>query len=169
MTAQFGIFLLVLGSSAYAVLTYRRTTRRLMTLYGDEFRAYNAAAFKEIIEESPNENLNYVTRLATEVESKKGQQVNFVHSSDGAAIHHINQNGTFSAKGPYFVSVRSNNWRRTGRLHLVKVMRGRGGRIITIRAAFQREGGSGHRIWNRQVFPRGYPRLRPPTAQVSAH
>jgi hypothetical protein len=76
----------------------------------------------------PDEHFSYVTRLATEIVSRRGQKAVFVQSVDGGtAIQHINQNGTFSAKGPYFISWRSQNWRPTGRRHLVKMLRGKGG------------------------------------------
>ncbi len=62
--------------------------------------------------------IKYVTRLAAEVESKKGQKAILVQTLErGTAVHHINQNGTSSAKDPYFVSWRSGNWRHTGRTH----------------------------------------------------
>src|SRR6185437_7575266 len=122
------VSLVVIGALVvYTVLRYRHNTEKLLSKYGDELRAYNRAAFEEVVEESPDEHFSYVTRLATEIESRRGQRAVFVQSVDGGtAIQHINQNGTFSAKGPYFVSWRSQNWHPTGRRHLVKVLRGKG-------------------------------------------
>jgi hypothetical protein len=126
MIAEAGTCIAVAGVSL-GILRYRRTTRRLLATYGEEFRAYNASAFTELIEEIPDERCHYVTRLAAEIESRKGQKAVRVLSPDGAAIHHINQNGSFSSKGPYYISARSGNWKPTGRRHLVKVLRGKGG------------------------------------------
>jgi hypothetical protein len=120
---------LLIGGAAVAatVAYYGRDTDRLMERYGDAFRAYNSAAFTPIVDPSPHEHMEYVTRLAAELISKKGQRAIAVMPREpGNAIHHVNQDGTFSAKGPYFVSWRSGNWRRTGSTHLVKVLRGKG-------------------------------------------
>jgi hypothetical protein len=112
---------------ACGIFMHQRNTRRLTTLYGEELHAYNAAAFTEITEDSPEEHFSYVTKLAAEVESTKGQKAIVVRTSEyGTAVHHINQNGTFSAKGPYFVSWRSGNWHGTGKTHLVKILPGKG-------------------------------------------
>lgn len=117
-----------IGTVTWIVLAYRRNTRRLMALYGDEYRAYNSHAFRDIVEPSPKDGFEFVTRLATEVASRKGQRAIIVRCLERAlAIHHINRDGTFSAKGPYFVSTYTGNWRRTGKKHLVKLLRGKGG------------------------------------------
>jgi hypothetical protein len=122
------IIILAGGSLALGILAHRLNTRRLLARYGSEFHAYNAAAFGEVIEPSPHEHFNYVTRLASELESKKGQRaISVLTLGPGTAIQHINRDGTFSAKGPYFISWRTQNWRHTGKRHLVKVLRGKGG------------------------------------------
>jgi hypothetical protein len=127
MSPEVVFVLVIAGVVAYGILAYKRSTQRLTVLYGEELRAYNAAAFTEIVEDSPDEHFSYVTRLAREVESKRNQRAIPVQTLErGTAIHHINQNGTFSAKGPYFISWRSGHWRETGRVHLVKVLRGKG-------------------------------------------
>lgn len=119
---------LVGGGVAAGILQYQLNTRRFLARYGDDFREYNNAAFRETVEPCADEHFTFVTRLADEFESKKGQRAIFVQTlGEGSAIQHINQNGTFSARGPYFISWRTSNWRRTGRRHLVKVQRGRGG------------------------------------------
>jgi hypothetical protein len=121
---MFGITVVVV---TVAIFVHVRNTRRLTTLYGEELHAYNTTAFKEVTEDSPEEHFIYVTKLATEVASTRGQKAILVGTSEnGTAIHHINQDGTFSAKGPYFISWRSGNWHRTGKTHLVKVLRGKG-------------------------------------------
>lgn len=118
------VFLGLLALVAAAIL---RSYRRVKRLYGAAQAAYNAEAFKEIVEAGADARFELVTRLASELESKKGVKAIAVRTSSyGAAIHHINQNGSFSAKGPYFVSRYSNNWRCTGATHLVKVLRGKG-------------------------------------------
>lgn len=117
------VFLGLLALGAAAIV---RSYRRLKKLYGEAQAKYNAEAFTEIVEPGPDERYELVTRLAPEIVSKKGVKAIGVRtSSRGVAIHHINQNGTFSAKGPYFVSRYSYNWRRTGVTHLVKVLRGK--------------------------------------------
>ncbi len=45
----------------------------------------------------------------------------------GLALYHINKNGTFSAKGPYYVSPYSLSWRLSGRTHLIRVLRDKKG------------------------------------------
>src|SRR5450631_1913997 len=102
-------WLLLGGGVACGVAVYRINTRRLMERYGDAFRAYNSAAFTPVIEDpKPEERFYFVTRLAPELQSRKGQRaVSMLTQDGGSAIHHINQNGTFSAKGPYFISWRS--------------------------------------------------------------
>jgi hypothetical protein len=117
------------GGAALGIAVYRINTRRLMARYGDALRAYNSAAFTPVVEPSHDEHFEFVARLAPELKSKKGQRAIAVMTQDGGsnAIHHINQNGTFSAKGPYFISWRSGNWQPTKTTHLVKVLRGKGG------------------------------------------
>jgi DNA invertase Pin-like site-specific DNA recombinase len=118
----------VLVASILVWILYRQGTKRLLELHGAEFKAYNETAFREIIEDSPEKNFLRVTRLARELESRRGQRAILVPALErGTAIHHINQNGTFSAKGPYFVSWRSGNWKHTNRVHLVSVLRGKAG------------------------------------------
>jgi len=118
----------LIGASVGAgYIVYSLNTRRLMARYGEELRVYNSGAFTPLVEASPHQHFDYVTRLAAEMISRKGQRAISVMTV-GLAIHHINQDGTFSAKGPYFVSWRSSNWQFTGRTHLVKVLRGQGGR-----------------------------------------
>jgi hypothetical protein len=116
------------GGAALGIAVYRINTRRLMARYGDALRAYNGAAFSPVVESSPDEHFEFVTRLAPELKSKKGQgAVSVLTLGNGTAIHHINQNGTFSAKGPYFISWRSSHWQLTKTTHLVRVLRGKGG------------------------------------------
>jgi hypothetical protein len=120
--------LLIGVSVAIGIGVYRLNTNRLMARYGDAFVAYNGAAFTPVVEPSPQEHFEYVTRLAREIISKKGQRaISVIPLGTGTAIHHINQDGTFSAKGPYFISWRSANWRLTKTTHLVRVFRGKGG------------------------------------------
>jgi hypothetical protein len=115
------------GGAAFGIAVYRINTRRLMARYGDALRAYNSTAFTPVIEPSSDEHFELVIRLAPELKSKKGQcAISVVTQGNGTAIHHINQNGTFSAKGPYFISWRSGNWRPTMTTHLIKVFRGKG-------------------------------------------
>lgn len=122
------VILLIGGGVALGIVVYRLNTRRLTLRYGDAFRSYNNAAFSPVIEPSPDEHFVYVTRLASEITSKKGQRAISVQTlGSGPAIQHINQNGTFSARGPYFISWRSGNWQATGATHLVKLLRGKGG------------------------------------------
>ena len=114
--------------AAIAWFVYAHYERgQLMNQYGEKLRAYNAGAFKEIVQDSGDPHYEIVTRLAVEMQSSKGQKAILI-KTNGAAIHHINQNGTFAAKGPYFISGYTRNWNRTGVVHLVKVMRGKGGR-----------------------------------------
>jgi hypothetical protein len=117
------------GASVGAgIVIHRLNTRRLMARYGEAFCAYNNAAFAPIVEPSPQEHFEHVTRLASEIISENGQRAIYVQPlGTGVAIHHINKDGTFSAKGPYFISWRTRNWRLTTTTHLVKVMRGQGG------------------------------------------
>jgi hypothetical protein len=116
------------GGAAFGIAIYRINTRRLKARYGDALRAYNAAAFTPVVEQSPEEQFDYVTRLAPEIKSKKGQcAISVMTQDNGTAIHHIDQTGAFSAKGPYFISWRSGNWQPTKTTHLVKVLRGKGG------------------------------------------
>jgi len=109
----------------YNIYSYRR----LKSQFGEALVAYNAGAFIELVELHPDERVTYVTRLAPEIESKKGvKAVSMAPIGGGLAIHHINKNGTFSKKGPYFVRWgHPSNWRSTGSTHLVKVIRGKGG------------------------------------------
>jgi hypothetical protein len=110
---------------AIGSLLYRSRTLQLLERYGTEFKTYNDAAFRQIVEESPDANFQFVTRLASEVQSKRGQRAILMPCLDrGTAVQHINQDGTFSAKGPYFVSLQSGRWKLTGSRHLVKVIRG---------------------------------------------
>jgi hypothetical protein len=119
--------LVLLGLLALVAAAILRSYRRLKRLHGAAQAAYNAEAFKEVVEAGPDARYDLVTRLASELERKKGVKAIAVRTSSyGVAIHHINQNGSFSAKGPYFVSRYSHNWRRTGATHLVKVLRGKG-------------------------------------------
>jgi hypothetical protein len=116
------------GGAAFGIAVYRINTRRLMARYGDALRAYNSAAFTTVVEPSPDEHFEFVTRLAPELKSKQGQcAISVMTQGNGTAIHHTNQNGTFSTKGPYFISWRPGNWQPTKTMHLVKVLRGKGG------------------------------------------
>src|ERR1039457_2988192 len=112
-----------------SVIGYRvYSQKRLQSRFGDALAAYNAGAFREIIEPGPDERVVYATRLAEEVESAHGVKAIYVATEDrGLAIHQINRNGTFSKKGPYFVRWFPRNWRPTGAVHLVKVLRGKKG------------------------------------------
>jgi hypothetical protein len=106
---------------------YFYSHKRLKARYGEALAAYNSGAFNEIIEPSPDERFVCVTRLGREVESNKGvKAILMAAQGRGIALHQINKNGTFSTKGPYFVSWYSRNWRLTGATHLVKVLRGKG-------------------------------------------
>jgi hypothetical protein len=128
MTTSWTVLLAALIVVLAVVINYKRNTRRLLALYGEQFRNYNEKAFVESIEPSPDERFQYVIRLAAELQSAKGQRAVSVRiGGAGFAIHHINQNGTFSAKGPYFVSMYTRNWRSTGQTHLIKTVRGKGG------------------------------------------
>lgn len=119
------LFATVIVIISILYLVYRRY---LLSKYGKALEEYNSNAFKDIMEATEDKRFNFVTRLASEVESKKGIKAIFVRSTQGCAIHHINKNGTFSARGPYFVSRSHPNWRVTGRKLLVKVVRGNNGR-----------------------------------------
>ena len=103
--------------------------KRLQEQYGKEWEAYNAGAFRErVVEEG--EKYDRVMRLADELESSHGQKavrMSTGSSDGGIAIHHINKNGTFSARGPYFISRQSWNWKHTGRTHLILTRRGKKG------------------------------------------
>jgi hypothetical protein len=99
--------------------------RRLMAALGADFAKYNEGAFKETRVDSSDPRYWMIERLALEFRSKAGQLAVSV-AADGAALHHINQNGTFSKKGPYYVSRRTRNWRATGRSHLIRTFRGKG-------------------------------------------
>jgi hypothetical protein len=118
----------VLALSVAALCYWLFSYRRLKKLHGAALAKYNAGAFKEVVEPGPDENFVYVTRLARELESRKGVlAIAMPTPSGGVALHHINKNGTFSSRGPYFVSRLSHNWRLSGRRHLVKVLRGKNG------------------------------------------
>ncbi len=127
MVTNWLILLAVLVIVPLVILNYRRNTRRLLAQHGEQFRNYNDKAFRETIEPSPDERFQYVTRLAQELQSGKGQRAVPVGTLGGFAIHHVNQDGSFSARGPYFISTRSRNWRSTGQTHLIKTVRGKGG------------------------------------------
>lgn len=114
----------IAAAVGYSTYSYRKLNAR----YGVALAEYNSQAFKELIEPSPEGRYLYVTKLASEVTSIKGvKAVPMVTQSRGTALHQINKDGTFSTKGPYFVSWRSGNWGVTGTTHLVKVLRGKQG------------------------------------------
>lgn len=118
------VFALIAAALSYWLVSYLRLRKR----FGAALVAYNAGAFVDVIEPAADERFVYVTRLAREIESKKGVLAIVVPTqSSGMALHHINKNGTFSTKGPYYVSRHSHNWRVTGKTHLVKVLRGKRG------------------------------------------
>jgi hypothetical protein len=98
--------------------------RMHLRVYGDAWRRFNAGAFREIVEPSPDERYCFVTRLAAELTTSKGQCGVSMRSDGGWAIHHVNKNGTFSKRGPYYVSSYRGTWRATGRNLLVKTVRG---------------------------------------------
>lgn len=100
--------------------------RRLMATLGADFAKYTEGAFKEVCVDSEDPKFWRVERLASEVRSKTGQLAVAV-AADGVAFHHINQNGTFSKKGPYYVSRQTNRWLPTGRRHLIRTYRGKKG------------------------------------------
>jgi hypothetical protein len=98
--------------------------RRLMATLGADFARYNEGAFKEVCVDSNDPRYWMVDRLGNEVRSKAGQLAVPV-AADGAALHHINQNGTFSKKGPYYIPRQTSNWRPTGQRHLIRTFRGK--------------------------------------------
>ena len=97
-----------------------------MTTLGADFAKYNEGAFREVRTDSTDPRFWTIERLAMEVASKSGQLAVAV-TADGTALHHINRNGTFSKKGPYYVSRQTRHWRPTGRRHLIRTQRGKGG------------------------------------------
>jgi len=113
----------VLVVAALAVL--RR--RGHLHAYGEAWRRYNAGAFRETVEPSPDERFSIVTRLADELSTRNGQCAVSMRGDGGWAIQHINKTGTFSQRGPYYISQYRGTWRPTGRRLLIKNLRGRKG------------------------------------------
>lgn len=119
--------LIIAGLLVAGVAFYAYWRRKMQDRFGEAHAAYNANAFQEVVSPSPDERYVYVTRLATEYETKKGiRAVMMASTRRGIALHQINKDGSFSAKGPYFVSWYSRNWHPTGNTHLIKVLRGKG-------------------------------------------
>jgi hypothetical protein len=110
-----------------------RAAKRL----GDEYDRYAAGAFKPIDRILDNGS-SVIIRVAPEVVSKSGRRALLLDAPkqwDGrprsTVVHEFNKNGTFSARGPYFISWYRGNWTQTGRKHLVEIMRAPKGRGFT--------------------------------------
>lgn len=116
----------IVGTVTVALVGWRVwRKRRLMAEIGADFAAYNAAAYKTQFRPADDDRFTVVERLASEMQSKAGQLAVLVESQ-GRALHHINKDGTFSKKGPYFVSRHTHNWKVTGRKHLIRSIVGKG-------------------------------------------
>jgi hypothetical protein len=111
------------GIAAVWWLSHRRNLR----IHGEAWRRYNTGAFRPITEPSPDERFEYVTRLADELTTPKGQRAVSMKGDQGWAIQHINKNGTFAKRGPYYVSMYRGTWRPTGRRLLIRTLRGKRG------------------------------------------
>lgn len=117
---------LIIGCAIALLFAWRGWRKhQLLQKLGPAFERYNSGAYRPIRRPSEDKNFETVDRLARELQSRNGQLGIAVESGGrGAALHQINKNGTFSSRGPYFVSRQATNWHLTGRTHLVRCVRG---------------------------------------------
>lgn len=117
----FGIVILIIAVIYYS---YQLRQNFLYKKYGKYLKLYNKNAFNTIKEDETKDSLILI-RLADEIESSGGKKGVAMLSYDrygGTPIHEINNNGTFSARSPYFISRNNISWKRTGKRHLVKTL-----------------------------------------------
>ena len=125
MSAESAILALCGIASPFVVggfLMYRQK-QSLLKIYSLQWIEYNKYA--HVTTRYPyeqNSDYEVVVKMAREVVTSKGQLAVIVRCNRGLAIQHINVNGNFSKKGPYFISRGSGNWNLTGRNHIIKVL-----------------------------------------------
>jgi hypothetical protein len=121
--------LLLIAAMACGLFVWRRMRKRyLLRRFGPDFEEYNRTAFRKRVVPSGDPRIEVLERLAAELCSRRGQlAIEVKVQGYGMALHHINKDGTFSARGPYFVSIHSRNWTPSKRVHLVRCIRARGG------------------------------------------
>jgi hypothetical protein len=120
-------FWLIVGLAVGAIITVLvvASRRERLRAYGDAWRQYNAGAFHTTVEASHDERFEIVTRLADELTTGKGQLAVSMKGDRGWALHHVNKNGTFAKRGPYYVSMYRGTWQPTGRKLLIRTLRGK--------------------------------------------
>lgn len=106
-----------------ALHTYVLTPARWRKQYGSDWQSYNAEAFHPQRISSDNPHRYSLHRVAEELQSDSGRLAVSLHHGQGSGIvvHELNRDGTFSARGPYFIKRSPCIWAPTGRHHIVEV------------------------------------------------
>jgi hypothetical protein len=99
--------------------------RRDRAQYGADWEAYNLAAFTpQVVRGAASGAPQIRRRVGVELRSTGGRVAVRMASASGIVVHEFNRDGSFSARGPYFVKLRPCVWGETGERHLVDVQLG---------------------------------------------
>lgn len=109
----------VLGALLLGLVAYFARRAVLLSRYRTQWQAHNSKAFREQIQTSQLDGFDEVETLVIELRNRNGGLAVLLNGG----VHQLNEDLSFVANGPFFPD--RNNWVRTGRRHIAKVLRGR--------------------------------------------